>query len=126
MRQGGSQLSHGGNPVDVREILLRLTQSLALFLRPLALGDVDRCTDVFKDIAGHVVNGMTCRANVLNCSPWKNDSEIHVKVGAFLRLFKKNFSAYPVSILWMNALVERFVGRYTPFRIEAKQAVIFL
>src|SRR3977135_3785501 len=84
---------------------LSVTQRLC----PLAVGHVYRCTDVFKEIAGYVANGVTCRANVLNRSAWKNDSEIHVKVGAFVRPFKKDFSAYPVSILWMNALVKRFV-----------------
>src|SRR5216684_3317486 len=36
---------------------------------------------------------MTCRANVLNRSLGKNDSENNVKVGAFVRPFKKSFSA---------------------------------
>jgi hypothetical protein len=93
----------------VRKISLYLAQSLALFIRPLAFGHVYRCADVFQEIAGYVANGVTCRANVLNRSAWKNDSEIHVKVGAFVRPFKKHFSTYPVSILWMNALVKRFV-----------------
>jgi hypothetical protein len=104
----------------VRKISLCLAQSLALFIRPFAFGYVYRCTDVFQEIAGYVANGVTCRANVLNHSAWKNDSEIHVKVGAFVRPFDKNFSANPVSILCVNALVERFVRRYTRFRIEAK------
>src|ERR1700736_2198711 len=110
----------------MRKIRLYLAQSLALFIRPLALSDVYRCTDVFQEIARYVANGMTCRANVPNRSVWKNDSKIHVKVGAFVRPFKKHFSASPVSILWMNALVKRFVCRYPRFRIEAKQAVILL
>src|SRR5580704_1512546 len=109
VRQRSSQLSHGGHPVHVREVCLRLTQSLALFIRPLAFGHVYRCTDVFQEIAGYVTNGMPCRANVFNCSVRKNDSEFDVKVGAFVRPFKKNFPAHPISILWMNAPVKRFV-----------------
>src|SRR3989442_1613502 len=107
--QGGSQLSHGSHPVHMREVFLRLTQSLALFLRPFAFGHVYRCTDIFQDIARCVTNGVPGRANVFHRSVWKNESEFHVKVGAFLRPFNKNFSAYPISILWMNALVKRFV-----------------
>src|ERR1700681_3394386 len=110
----------------MRKISLYLAQSLALFIRPLAFGHVYRCTDVLQDVAGYVANGVTCRANVPNRSAWKNDSEIYVKVGAFVRPVKEHFSAYLVAILWMNALVKRFVGRYRPFRIEAKQAVILL
>ena len=37
VRQGSGQLSHGGHPVHVREIRLRLAQR---FFGPLALGDV--------------------------------------------------------------------------------------
>src|SRR6266403_1002960 len=111
---------------DPREIRLRLPQSLALFLRPLAFGDVDRRANVFEEIAGRIANGMACRANVLNRSPWKNNSEIHVEVRALIGVFNKNVSAHPISIFWMNALVKRVVGRYTSFRIEAKQAIIFL
>src|SRR6266481_2771300 len=84
-------------------------RNLALFIRPLAFGHVYRCTDVFQEIVGYVANGVTHRADVLNRSPWKNDSEIHVEVGAFVQPFKNRFSAYPVSILWMNALVKHFV-----------------
>src|ERR1700676_111276 len=79
------------------------------YLRPLAFGHVYRCTDVFQEIAGYVANGVTRRADVLNRSPWKNDSEIHVEVGVFVQPFKNRSSAYPVSILWMNTLVKRFV-----------------
>jgi hypothetical protein len=46
---------------------------------------------------------------VLDGSIGKNDSELHVKVGAFGHPLKKNFSAHPISILGMNALVKRFV-----------------
>ncbi len=91
------------------EIFLRLTQSLALFFRPFAVGHVDRCTDIFHDIAGYATNGMPGRANVFHCSVWKNEAEFHVKVRAFLRPFKKNLAAYPITILRMNALVKRFV-----------------
>src|SRR5260370_32275847 len=103
-----------------------MAQSLALFIRPRAFGHVDGCTDVFQESAGDVANGVTRRADVLNRSPWKNDSEIDIEVGAFVQVFKNRCSAYAVSILRMNAVVKHFVRRYTPFRIEAKQAVIFL
>jgi hypothetical protein len=93
----------------VRKISLYLAQPFALFIRPLAFGHVYRCTDVFQNIAGYGANGVARRANVPNRSAWKTDSELHVKVGAFVWPFKKHFSAYPVSILWMNAPVKRFV-----------------
>jgi hypothetical protein len=93
----------------VRKISLYLAQSLALFIRPLSFGHVYRRTDVFLEIVGYIANGVTCRANVLNRSVWKDDSELDVKVGAFVRPFKKDFSPHPVSILWMNAPVKRFV-----------------
>jgi hypothetical protein len=105
---------------------LCLEQSLAFFIGSFAFGYVYGCADVFQEIAGYISDGVTCRANVLDRSAWKNDSEIHVKVGAFVRPFEKNFSTNPVPILWVNALVERFVRGYTRFRIEAKQAVILL
>jgi hypothetical protein len=93
----------------VRKISLYLAQSFALLIRPLAFGHVYGCTDVFQEIAGYVANRVTCRANVLNRSVWKNASELYVKVGAFVRPFPKDFSPDPVSILWMNAPVKRFV-----------------
>src|SRR5205807_8808696 len=109
VRQGSGQLSHGSHPADAREIRLRLTQSLQGLFRPLAFGHVDRCAHVFKEIAGQVANGMPCRPNILNFSPRKDYSEDHVKVRTFLWPFKKDFSAHPISILWMNALIKRLV-----------------
>jgi len=44
-------------------------------------------------------------ANVLIAPSGRTNSEFHVKVGAFVWPFKKNFSAHPISILYMNALV---------------------
>ena len=38
---------------------LTCQQSLALFIHPLAFGNVYRCTDVLNEIAGYVENGMT-------------------------------------------------------------------
>src|SRR6202795_3257794 len=82
------------------------SQQTGRLLSPLALGDVHRCTDVFQEIPGYVANGVPCRANVLNRSVWKNDSELRVELGVFVQPVKNRFSAYPVSILWMNALVK--------------------
>ena len=79
-----------------------------------------------QDVAGFVTHGVPCRANVFHCAVWKNESEFHVEVGALVRRFNKHFSAYPVAILRMNALVKGFVRRYPPLRIEGQQAVIFL
>jgi len=93
----GCQLSHGGHPADVCEVRLRLTQSLPLFVRALAFGDVHRRT-TYSTRAPDMCERMPCRANILKFSRWKDYSEDHVKVGAFLWLFKKSFSAHPISI----------------------------
>jgi len=56
--QGSGQLSHGGYPIHSRELCVRLTQSFAFFLRPLALGDVDSGAHQFDELAGRTENRM--------------------------------------------------------------------
>ncbi len=51
VRQGGSQLSHGGHPVDACELRLRLTQR---FFGPLTGADVHRVTHELHQIPGCV------------------------------------------------------------------------
>jgi len=49
--QGSSQLSHGRYPIHSRELCVRLTQSFAFLLGPLALGDVDSGAHQFDELA---------------------------------------------------------------------------
>src|SRR5580658_7636090 len=77
--------------------------------RLLALGDIDSCPDKFYEVARLVQDRMPDRMDVLDSSIGKNNSVLHVKVGAFGRPLRKNFSAHPISILGMNALEKRFV-----------------
>ena len=66
------------------------------------------------------IRGDHVERTCLNRSAWKNDSENPRQSGSLRPAFQERFSAHPVSILWMNALVKRFVWRNPPFRIEAK------
>jgi len=90
----------------------------------MLLSHIHSNTKVFDDIAGSVENRMTFERMYL-IAHLENDSEIHVEVGTFVRPFDKNFSAHPVSIFWMHALVKCFVDGI-PLRIEAEHTVMFL
>jgi hypothetical protein len=61
------------HPADVCEIHLRLTQSLALFLRPVASGGVDHCTHKFNEIGGWAENGMAYHVDVSDLAAGMND-----------------------------------------------------
>ena len=80
VRQGGGQLSHGGHPVDVREVRLRLAQSLALFLRPLAFGDVHHGTHEFNEFAGWAENRMAHYVDISDLAAGMNDSVIQLEL----------------------------------------------
>jgi hypothetical protein len=54
---------------------------------------------------------MPDRVEVFSSSIGKNDSVLHIKVGALDCPLRKSFSVHPISILGMNALGKRFVRR---------------
>jgi len=78
-------------------------------LRLLALGDIHRGPDKFYEVARLVQDRTPDGMEVLDNSIGKNDSVLHVKVGAFGRPLRKSFSSHLISILGMNALGKRFV-----------------
>src|SRR6266446_1803294 len=100
VRQGGRQLSHGGDTANVREVRLRLTQSL---FGLLALGDVGGTANELHQIPGRVQNRMSDSVEVFYRATWKENSEFN---------FVIRLSAYrlidcfppPGSIIRMNAL----------------------
>jgi hypothetical protein len=67
----------------VRKISLYLAQSLALFLGPLALGDVHYRTDEFNEIAGWTENGMAYGVDVPDPATGMNDSVIELELPLF-------------------------------------------
>src|SRR6266566_5397595 len=125
VRQRSSQLSHGGHPVHVREVCLRLTQSLSLFLRPLALGDVDHGTHKFNEIAGWAQNRMADVVDVFDSAAPKEDSDFHFVIRLFTYC-SIDCPLPPGLILRMNALQPFFPSRHALFWIEAIYAIPFL
>src|SRR5438132_120805 len=80
VRQGGRQLSHGGDTANVREVRLRLTQSL---FGLLALGDVGRTTHELHQIPGRVQNRMSDSVEVSYLAIWKKKSELNFVIRFF-------------------------------------------
>src|SRR6266404_8970305 len=122
VRQGGSQLSHGGHAADMGEIRLRLAKR---FFGQLALGDVRRAANELRQIPGCVQNRMADSVYVFDSAAWKKDSEFHFVT----RLFSDcsiDCLLPPGSILRMNALQPFFPSRRALFWIEAIYAVPFL
>src|SRR5713101_7992088 len=104
---------------------MRLTQSLALFLRPLAFGDVDHATHELHQIPGCVQDRMADGVDVFDSAARKKDSDFH----SVIRLFTycSIDCRLPLgSILRMNALQPFFPSRRAFFWIEAIYAIPFL
>src|SRR6266446_8904399 len=96
-----------------------------LFLRPLALGDVNDGTHKFNQVAGRAENGMGHRVDISNLAAGMNDSVIQLD----LRLLaprclgcSPNFGL----IIRMDALKECFESRFSTMRVKTQHAVAFL
>ncbi len=121
VRQGGSQLPHGGHAVDPCEIRLRLAQRLFC---PLALGYVDHSTDEFNEIAGLAWNGMAYHVDVSDPAAGMNDSVIQLELRVLTRCCLDRFANFGL-IIRMDALKERFVSRLSTVRIKTHHPVAF-
>ena len=71
--QRGGQFAHGGYPVHVREVRLRLAQ---LFFSALAVRHIRVRTNDFNKLSASAQHGMPQAVDVSNCSIRQHDSEL--------------------------------------------------
>jgi hypothetical protein len=108
----------------VREIRLCLTQPLALFLCPLALGHVHQETHELAGLAGRFENRMTDGLNVSRRTVRENDSVMHVDILPCAACALESFG-YQGAIARMNTLMKVFERRLT-VRVETIYAGMFV
>ena len=120
--QGGGQLSHDIQPVEMREICLQLAQPLMLLLCPFAFRHVEGRTDNLNQISSRRVRGVTDRSEMLERSVGENNSVLD-RIILFLPYGLLDHLPNPVAVVRMNSLKAGFAARHFPRRIKPPNSV---
>ena len=120
--QGGGQLSHNIQPVEMREICLQLAQPLMLLLGPFTFRHVEGRTDNLNQLSSRRVRGVTDRSEMLERSVGENNSVID-RIILLLPYSLLDHLPNPVAVVRMNSLKAVFAARHSRRRIKPPNSV---